>query len=255
MSTGVVVLMTDHGSAEGSRIPLEKAVELLTGAPPLSVDARHFMADGGGRVNLDRAGFEMEVTSEGFVVSPEVLIVYEIPPADRGRLAAFQRQLSPEGPLSFGADPDAWRNATDKRRTVDCFRRDGIPHMETIALCRPDLDTALDAFERLGGDVWARPTVGAGGTDVFHLTNHQHLRAAFGHYAASDQACCFPATPATSPKTGAVTSFGSSSCTSGYCECASTCSPIPTCRATSHGAQCPRSSPPSTSRRSTTGSQ
>jgi glutathione synthase/RimK-type ligase-like ATP-grasp enzyme len=188
MSTGVVVLMTDHGSAEGSRIPLEKAVELLTGAPPLSVDARHFMADGGGRVGLDRNGFEMEVASEGFVMSPEVLIVYEIPPADRGRLVAFQRQLSPEGPLSFGADPDAWRNATDKRRTVDCFRRDGIPHMETIALCRPDRDTALDAFERLGGDVWARPTVGAGGTDVFHLTSHQHLHAAFGHYAASDQA-------------------------------------------------------------------
>jgi hypothetical protein len=82
MSTGVVVLMTDHGSGEGSRIPLEKAVELLTGAPPLSVDARHFMADGGGRVGLDRNGFEMEVASEGFAVSPEVLIVYEIPPAE-----------------------------------------------------------------------------------------------------------------------------------------------------------------------------
>jgi hypothetical protein len=181
--------MTDHGSGEGSRIPLEKAVELLTGAPPLSVDARHFMTDGGGRVGLDRNGFKMEVASEGFVVSPEVLIVYEIPPADRGRLVAFQRQLLPEGPLSFGADPDAWRNATDKRRTVDCFRRDGIPHMETIALCRPDLDTALGAFERLGGDVWARPTIGAGGTDVFHLTTRRHLRAALRHYAASDQDC------------------------------------------------------------------
>jgi hypothetical protein len=96
MSTGVVVLMTNHGSGEGSRVPLEKAVELLTGAPPLSVDARHFMADGGGRVGLDRNGFEMEVASEGFVMSPEVLIVYEIPPADHGRLVALQRNCHPK---------------------------------------------------------------------------------------------------------------------------------------------------------------
>jgi glutathione synthase/RimK-type ligase-like ATP-grasp enzyme len=187
MGTGGVVLMTDHGSGEGSRVPLEKAVELLTGAPALSIDARHFMRGGSGRAGFGRTGFWMEVPSEGFVVSPDVLIVYEIPPADRGRLAAFQRQLSPESPLSFGADPDAWRNATDKRRTVDCFRRDGITQMETIPLCRPDLGTALDAFERLGQDVWSRPTVGAGGTDVFHLTTRTHLRAALGHYAASDQ--------------------------------------------------------------------
>ena len=187
MGTGAVVLMTDHGSGEGSRVPLEKAVELLTGAPPLSVDARHFMRGASGRVSFDRTGFWMEVASEGFVVRPEVLIVYEIPPADRWRLMAFQRQLSPERPLSFGADPDAWRNATDKRRTVDCFRRDGIAQMQTIPLCRPDLGTALDAFERLGHDVWVRPTIGAGGTDVFHLTTRTQLRAALQHYAASGQ--------------------------------------------------------------------
>lgn len=187
MGTGTVVLMTDHGSGEGSRVPLEKAVELLTGVPPLSIDARHFMRGGSGRASLGRTGFWMEVPWEGVVVSPEVLIVYEIPPADRGRLVAFQRQLPPERSLSFGADPDAWRNATDKRRTVDCFRREDIAQMETIPLCRPELATALDAFERLGKDVWARPTVGAGGTDVFHLTTPTHLRAALGHYAASDQ--------------------------------------------------------------------
>jgi glutathione synthase/RimK-type ligase-like ATP-grasp enzyme len=187
MATGTVVLMTDHGSTEGSRVPIEKAVELLTGAPPLAIDARHFMTGGSGRVSCGRSGFRMEVPSEGLVAIPEVLIVYEIPPADRWRLVAFQHQLSPEGPLSFGVDPDAWRNATDKGRTVDCFRRDGIAQMETIPLCRPDLGTALDAFERLGHDVWVRPTIGAGGTDVFHLTTRTQLRAALQHYAASGQ--------------------------------------------------------------------
>jgi len=187
MGKGAVVLITDHGLTEGSRGPLEKAVELLTGAPPLSIDARHFMSGGRGRVSFGKTGFWMEVASEGLAVSPTVLIVYEIPPADRRRLVAFQRQLSPKGPVSFGVDPDSWCNATDKRRTVACFRRDGIAHTETIALCQPDWDTALAAFERLGQDVWARPTVGAGGTDVFHLITPTHLHAALDHYAASEQ--------------------------------------------------------------------
>lgn len=187
MGSSAVVLMTDHGSGEGSRVPLEKAVELVTGVPPLSIDARHFMAGGRGRVGSGRTGLWMEVASEEFFVIPDVLIMYEIPPADRWQLVAFQRRLSSEGVLSFGTDPDAWCNATDKRRTVDCFRHAGIAQMETIALCRPDWDTALDAFDRLGGDVWARPTTGAGGKDVFHLTTRTHLRAALGHYAASGQ--------------------------------------------------------------------
>ena len=59
--------------------------------------------------------------------------------------------------------------------------------METIALHQPDPGTALNAFERLGRDVWARPNVGAGGTDVFHLTTRKQLHAALLHYAASDQ--------------------------------------------------------------------
>ncbi|MEO7195290.1 MAG: hypothetical protein ABIZ05_10765 [Pseudonocardiaceae bacterium] len=179
--------MTDHGSGEGSRVPLEKVVELLTGAPPLSIDARHFMTGGSGRVHSGKNGLRMEVPSEGFVATPEVLIVYEIPPTERWRLVAFQRHLVSEGPLSFGADLAAWRDATDKRRTVECFRREGISQMETIAFGRPDLGTALDAFERLGRDVWARPAVGAGGADVFHLTTREHLRAALRRYAALDQ--------------------------------------------------------------------
>ncbi len=39
MGRGTVVLMTDHGSEQRSRVPMENAVELLTGAPPLSIDA------------------------------------------------------------------------------------------------------------------------------------------------------------------------------------------------------------------------
>ncbi|MGH3939716.1 MAG: ATP-grasp domain-containing protein [Pseudonocardiaceae bacterium] len=181
-----VVVMTDHGSQEGSRGPLEKAVELLTGIPPLSIDARHFLTGGEGRVYSGGGEFWMEVTSEGFVAAPEVLVVYEIPPAQRRRLAAFQRRLHPAGPLSFNVDPQAWRNATDKRRTVECFRRDGIPQMETIALCRPSPGAALEAFERLGGDTWARPVVGAGGNDVFHLTTREQLDTAVRYYAARD---------------------------------------------------------------------
>ena len=187
VATNRVVLMTDYGSQEGSRGPLEKAVEVLTGLPPLSVDARHFLSGGGGRVRSDRNGFWMHAASEGFVATPEVLIVYEIPPVERRRLVAFQRQLPADGLLSFSADPEAWRNATDKRRTVECFRRAGIPQMETIALCRPTPETALDTFERLGRDVWARPRVGAGGNDVFHLTTRDQLDTAARHYAASGQ--------------------------------------------------------------------
>jgi glutathione synthase/RimK-type ligase-like ATP-grasp enzyme len=187
MGTGAVVLMTDHSSGEGSRVPLEKAVELLTGAPPLSIDARHFMRGGSGQVSIDRTGFWMKVPSEGFVVSPEVLIIYEVPPADRGRLVTFQRRLSPDRPSSFSADPDAWRNATDKRRTVECFRRDGIAHMETIALCRPELATAHEAFDRLARNVWARPAVGMGGKDVFHVTTREQLDTAIQYFAATGQ--------------------------------------------------------------------
>lgn len=59
--------------------------------------------------------------------------------------------------------------------------------METVALHHPDLCTALDAFERLGRNVWARAAIGAGGNDVFHLTTEKHLHTALAHYAASGQ--------------------------------------------------------------------
>lgn len=182
-----VVLMTDHNSTEGSRILLEKAVEILTGTPPVCVDARHFMTGGGGRAVADHQRLRLEVPSQDLAVTPEVLIVYEIAPDARERFAPFQRRLPPRGPFSFATDPRAWHNATDKRRTMECFRRSGIAHMETIPLSRPDQTEAYDAFERLGRDVWARPNIGAGGTDVFHLTTRAHVAAALGHYAASGQ--------------------------------------------------------------------
>jgi glutathione synthase/RimK-type ligase-like ATP-grasp enzyme len=179
--------MTDHGSQEGSRGPLEQAVELLTGTPPLLIDARYFLTGGSGRVRSAPGGLRMEVASAGLVATPDVLIIYEIPPSDRLRFEPFQRQLPAEGPLSFSADPHAWRNATDKRRTVECFRRDGIAHMETIAVCRPELATAHEAFDRLGRNVWARPAVGMGGKDVFHVTTGEQLDTAIRHFAATGQ--------------------------------------------------------------------
>ena len=184
---GGVVVMTDHGSREGSRGPLEKAVRLLTGVAPVLVDARDFLVGGPGRVRVGPGGVQLEVAGEGFVAKPEVLVVYEIPPADRGRLEVFAGALLVGGLLSLSADVRAWRNATDKRLTARCFRRDGIAHMDTIALCRPEPQVAYEAFERLGGDVWARPAVGAGGQDVFHLTTPDQVAAAVRHYAATGQ--------------------------------------------------------------------
>jgi glutathione synthase/RimK-type ligase-like ATP-grasp enzyme len=55
----------------------------------------------------------------------------------------------------------------------------------SIALKAPSLDTAAKALAQLGGDVWARPSIGFGGNDVFHITNDQQLAAAVAHYAAA----------------------------------------------------------------------
>lgn len=186
MAASGVVLMTDHGSAEGSRALLERAVEIVTGVPPSAVDARHFLSGAGGTTTTDRDGFHLDVPGSGFGATPATLVVYEIPPADRVRLAPFLRRL-PRA-LRWGADPRAWARASDKRRTVATFRRHGIAHMETVALHRPDEGRAVAAFERLGRDVWARPAVGAGGDDVFHLTTPRQVRTAVGYYADTGQA-------------------------------------------------------------------
>ncbi len=184
---GDIVLMTDHGSGEGSQPLLEAAIEILTGIRPVSIDARHFMTGGNGRATAQKGTLRLDVPSEDLVATPDVLVIYEIPPAERRRFETFQRMLLNSRSTCLGADVDAWRAATDKHRTVARFLREGIPHMETIALCCPDPDSALDAFERLGRNVWARPRTGAGGKDVFHVTTIEHLHDARRHYAASDQ--------------------------------------------------------------------
>ncbi|WP_159080567.1 hypothetical protein [Nocardia suismassiliense] len=45
-NTGPIVVLTDHSSTEGSSALLARAVEWVTDAAPLVLDARHFY-DGG----------------------------------------------------------------------------------------------------------------------------------------------------------------------------------------------------------------
>ncbi|MFG3056392.1 RimK family alpha-L-glutamate ligase [Kitasatospora sp. NPDC048239] len=177
--------MTDHSSTEGSRETLATAVQMLTGRTPVLFDARHFMTGGSGRIGGADGLLHIEVPSAGRAVTAEAVLVYEIPPHRRRDFTACQQRLRKHGARSFGTDADAWRAATEKDLTVERFTRDGIPHMPTIALSRPTPEAAADAFDRLGRDVWARPTVGMGGNDVFHVTTRAQLTAAARHYGAS----------------------------------------------------------------------
>ena len=181
ISGGDIALLTDHSSQEGSRDILVTAVEIVTGSAPLSIDARHFIDGGAGRASrLVDGRVRLEVPSEGLVATPKVVILYEIPPTARRGYEAFQRQLRRLGVVTLGADAGAWRRATEKDLTVERFLRDGVPHMETLTLHGPSIEQAGDAFDGLGRDVWARPTVGLGGGDVFHVTTHEQLRVALG---------------------------------------------------------------------------
>ena len=182
MSGGELVLLTDHGGREGSRPKLAAAVEILTGTSPLAVDARHFMPGGAGRATVVDGRLRMEVPSEDLVAMPAAVLVYEIAPAERRGLEPFQRLLRRSGVVSLGLDVEAWRKATEKDLTVEQFARDGVPQMETVTLRQPRLDEAAAAFERLGGNVWARPTIGSGGSDVLHVTNDEQLLVALEYY-------------------------------------------------------------------------
>ena len=179
--------MTDHSSTEGSRAILVTAVERLTGQPPVLVDARHFMTGGSGRVHTVDGVLRIEVPTADLVVEPSVVVVYEIPPERRRSFEACQRLLRRHRAICLGTDIDSWRMATEKDRTVRQFAIDGIPQMETISLSRPSRERSAEVFERLGQDVWARPTVGSGGADVFHVTTHDQLRDAAYHYATTQQ--------------------------------------------------------------------
>jgi glutathione synthase/RimK-type ligase-like ATP-grasp enzyme len=180
-----LVLMTDHSSTEGSRDVLVTAVRTLTGEAPVLIDARHFLSDGTGRVHVTDGVLRLEVPAEDLEVTPSAVLIYEIPPAQRRHFETFQRLLRQHGTVSLGLDADSWRAATEKNLTVEQFVIDGVPHMETISVAGPSDQTATDVFDRLGRDVWARPTVGMGGDDVFHITSDTSLRAATDYYAAA----------------------------------------------------------------------
>lgn len=179
-------MLTDHSSGEGSRAVLEAAITTVTGTAPTSIDARHVMTGGQGRAAVSGTRLELQAPG-GPVLFPDVVLVYEIPPADRHRLREFQAVVRRSGATCLGDDAQAWRAATDKHRTIERFRRDGIAHMPTRTLRRPDHRSARAVFDELGGDVWARPRTGLGGKDVFHLTTPEQLDDARRHYAATGQ--------------------------------------------------------------------
>ncbi|MFI7670649.1 RimK family alpha-L-glutamate ligase [Nocardia sp. NPDC049526] len=187
MAVRGLVLMTDHSSMEGSRAVLSAAIEMCTGRAPVLLDARHFMRGGGGRVRADADGLRFEIAAENLSVTSSVVIIYEIPPARRRDFEGFQRVLRRHGVRSLGTDIRPWRAATEKNLTVETFVREGIPHMPTLSLKHPTEARAMAAFDRLGGDVWARPNVGMGGDDVFHITTRTRLREVVRHYAQSGQ--------------------------------------------------------------------
>ncbi|WP_246259819.1 ATP-grasp domain-containing protein [Streptomyces typhae] len=184
MSGPSVALIADPTSPEGCREYLAEAVEVLTGAPPCRIDSRHFAACGTGRVReRDGTRLRLHVPEQGVEVVPDVVVLYEIPPHRRRSLAAFQRLLAHHRTVTLGAGVAAWRAATEKDRTLAYFRRDGVAHMDTVVLSRPGAREADAAFERLGGDVWARPVVGTGGSDTFHVTTGTQLADATAYYA------------------------------------------------------------------------
>lgn len=177
-----VVLLTDHSSGEGSRAALGEAVERLTGESAIAIDARHFMSGGTGRAWLERGRLTLAVDCDDLMVRPAIVVIYEIPPAERRGFEAFQRRLRACGAVSLGTDSRAWRDATEKNRAVERLRREGVPQMETVSLGAPSAAQASRAFKRLGSNVWARPTVGAGGQGVFHITTEDELAVARSNY-------------------------------------------------------------------------
>ncbi|MFE6866385.1 RimK family alpha-L-glutamate ligase [Kitasatospora sp. NPDC057692] len=189
MGRSELVLMTDHGSTEGSREALATAVRRLTGRAPVLLDARHFMSGGpagppgAGRVCGTGDGVVLEVPAEGLAVPARTVILYEIPPHRRLELADCQRALREHGVRSLGTAVDGWRAASDKRLTVEALARHGVRQMPTVTLSRPTAAEAAEVFDRLGGDVWARPAVGMSGQDVFHVTTRARLAEAAECYA------------------------------------------------------------------------
>ncbi|MFF1547945.1 RimK family alpha-L-glutamate ligase [Streptomyces sp. NPDC058291] len=186
MTRPCIALIADPTSPEGCREYLADAVELLTGAPPVRVDSRHFATGGTGRAARHGNRLRLQVPEQRLDFVPDVVLLYEIPPHHRRALAGFQRVLDSHGVATLAAGPEAWRTATEKNLTVERFLRDGIAQMETAVLSRPSAREAADVFERLGRDTWARPVVGTGGSDTFHVTTPAQLERAAVYYAERD---------------------------------------------------------------------
>ncbi|MFD4575482.1 RimK family alpha-L-glutamate ligase [Streptomyces sp. NPDC058417] len=184
MSRPCIALIADPTSPEGCREYLAEAVDLLTGAPPVRIDARHFASGGTGLAVGDGGRLRLTVPGERIDVVPDIVVLYEIPPHRRRVLAAFQDVLELHDVVTLGTGPDAWRTATEKNLTVERFRRDGVAQMETAVLSGPTAREAADTLARLGGDTWARPVVGTGGSDTFHVTTPDQVEAARVYYAA-----------------------------------------------------------------------
>lgn len=183
MSRPCVALVTDPTSPEGCGDVLAEAVEQLTGRPPVRIDSRHFATGGTGRGVRSGNRLRLIVPGQGLDVEPDVVVLYEIPPHRRHTLAGFQRLLVRHDVVTLGTGVSAWRTATEKNLTVERFQRDGVAHMETIVLSRPSPHEASAAFGKLGGDVWARPVIGTGGYDTFHVTGLDRLEHVTDFYA------------------------------------------------------------------------
>ncbi|WP_225731808.1 MULTISPECIES: RimK family alpha-L-glutamate ligase [unclassified Nocardia] len=182
MEVDELVVVADHSSTEGSRNVLAGAAESLTGRPPRLIDARYFMTGGGGRVRLLDGMLRLEVPSENLAITASAVVVYEIPPELRTGLAPFQHQLRRFGARSLGTDVEAWQIATDKHLTVERLAAAGVGQMESVGSRDAGPGGMVAAFERLGGDVWARPTTGTCGEDVFHVTSYDQLDEVAGFY-------------------------------------------------------------------------
>ncbi|MGC0333829.1 glutathione synthase/RimK-type ligase-like ATP-grasp enzyme [Streptomyces sp. SAI-170] len=183
MSRPRIALIADPTSTEGCADVLAQAVDLLTGAPPVRVDSRHLATGGSGRAVPAGDRLRLVVPEQGLDLIPDIVVLYEIPPHRRSALAPFQLDLARHDVVTLAAGPEAWRAATQKDLTVERLRRDGIAHMETLLLSRPAPEEARAALDKLGGDAWARPVVGTGGNDTFHVTDPEALLRAADFYA------------------------------------------------------------------------
>ena len=154
-----------------------------TGAPPVRVDSRHFATGGTGRGDPARE----PVTPAG----PRAAAGLRA----RRRPALRDPAAPPACPRRLPAAPGEPRRGDPRRRSrrlADRHREE--PHRRTLPAGRhrPDGDrgavAALPAGRRptcssaSAGDTWARPVVGTGGNDTFHVDTPARLERAAAYY-------------------------------------------------------------------------